>query len=288
MQSSQHVRDLTWAINSRSLINTDSSVVENRIPSIDPDTVDPDTVDAGHLSAFLADKPMRRVGRYFELLILYWLQHIRCVDVVEESLQVREGNRTLGEIDFLFRDEEGCLTHWEVAIKYYLYHADDLGMGCHYIGPNAADTFDRKMKRLFEHQLPRSEVHFPEVQRREAFVKGRIFYQPAQPRPLAIPQLLSPDHHQGAWVYLSQLSTLPPLKDERFKVLRKPYWLSDETAAIKTVVDGDDRLLCRDGLRTVVAEQYASHVRPVLISQLQPDGQHFVESTRIFVMPDRQ
>ena len=165
MKHSRQLRDLTWAINSQSLLT------ESPLARLDPSEVDPE-----HLRRFLEDDPSRRVGRYFERLVLYWLTHVRKVEVIASSLQIRDGNRTIGEIDLLFRDEQGRVTHWEIAVKFYLYLSSGTFIGSHYIGPNAGDTFERKMERLFDHQLPRSITHFPEVEVRQALVKGRMFY----------------------------------------------------------------------------------------------------------------
>lgn len=181
MNSSRQLDDLTWAIASPSLL-ADCPVV----PDFDPDRVDPE-----HLAAFLAETPGHRVGRYFERLVLYWLQYVRRVEIVAKSLQIREGNRTVGEIDLLFRDEQHRLNHWEIAVKFYLHFQHKNLSGSHFIGPNAADTFERKMERLFGHQLPRSEASFPEVEIRQAFVKGRIFYHPNQELPHELPMRLA-------------------------------------------------------------------------------------------------
>ena len=163
--------DLAWAVNSPSLLSSHEIAPEH--PRIDLNDI-----NASHLSAFLATGRIDRVGRYFERLISYWLHHVRQVKVIAESLPIRQHKRTIGEIDFLFYDESQRLTHMEIAVKFYLFRPDHVAFGSHYLGPNATDTLDRKVDRLLHHQLPRSETLYPEIEIRQPFLKGRIFYHP--------------------------------------------------------------------------------------------------------------
>jgi hypothetical protein len=221
------------------------------------------------------------VGRYFERLILYWLKHIRRVEIVAESQQIRDGSRTIGEIDLIFYDEQRRLTHWELAVKFYLHFPQPCGFDSHFIGPNAADTFERKMERLFGHQLPLSERHFPEVEIRQAFVKGRIFDHPRHEVSQALPEHLSPEHLCGVWIRSSELDLINRTNGVSYRILRKPFWLSDEIAH---PVDTD--LLSPAELSENLARHFAEDHRPVLISQLEAGEQRLVESDRIFVVSD--
>ncbi|WP_404309439.1 DUF1853 family protein [Neorhodopirellula lusitana] len=221
----QFMHDLHWVIESPSLIN--SAPV---IPPLSLDVIDPD-----HLTSVMVDPQSRhvgshRVGYYFERLVLYWLVHLRRVEVVAHGMQIKDDKRTLGEIDFLFRDEAGRLTHWEVSVKFYLYHpqhalSGPLG-GSHFLGPNARDTFERKMGRLFEHQLPLSQTHLPDVEVRQAWVQGQIFYHRQLGSVQPLPAQMSPDHLRGSYLYQREINELQHHANSRFQVLEKPYWLA--------------------------------------------------------------
>ena len=100
----QATLDLCWAVNSPSLVNG-ADVAPT--PGIAVDEIDQE-----HLASFLSEqKPGHQVGRYFEQLIHYWLRHIREVEVVATGLPLKDGKITVGEIDFLFRDEFDTLVH---------------------------------------------------------------------------------------------------------------------------------------------------------------------------------
>jgi uncharacterized protein len=268
VDSDRQVRDLIWAINSPSLLAQAANVAATK-----PWRITHEQVDQQHLSAYLTANPARRVGRYFEQLVLYWLKYLRRVEVIAESVQVRAENRTVGEIDLVFRDELGRLTHWEIAVKFYLHFPFDTAIGSHYIGPNAADTFERKITRLFAHQLPLSATRFPNIEVREAFVKGRIFYHPALPMPTQSPSRLSADHLRCVWIRATELEQLAA--GSAYRVLRKPHWLSAEEGT-------DDQAATT--LTQELTEHFASHHQPVLVSQFTACGEH--ESACAFVVPE--
>ncbi|QDS93749.1 hypothetical protein FF011L_25220 [Roseimaritima multifibrata] len=271
MLQSQELRDLTWVVESPFLLN----------PHPDLPKFDWRSVSLSQLTAFCQEKPSRRVGRYFEGLVLYWLQHVRKIQVVAESLQVRSGKRTLGEIDFLFRDESSKLTHWEVAVKFYLFHPNRTFAGSHYIGPNAGDTFERKRERMFRHQLPLSETHFPDVQQRNAFVKGRIFYHPDDGSQPQLPEGLAPDHLRGNWIHAFELVGWIRKQDGRHAILNKPYWLSPA----EFDQDGDCGLSDHETIERLTRHfQEAAH--PVLVSHLCESDGLWQETSRTFVVPD--
>lgn len=270
MNSTHQNHDLIWAVNSPSLISNAGH--HERLDSCD--------VNPEHLASFLEDFKGHRVGRYFEQLIFYWLKYIRRVEIIAQSLPIRDGNRTLGEIDLLFRDEQGRLTHWEIALKFYLHFPHPSLIDSHFIGPNATDTFERKMERLFQHQLPRSEATFPDIEIREAYVKGRIFYHPLTPPIETFPEHLSADHLRCHWIRSSQLDLIIPSNGERFRVLDKPCWLSEEIA-----VQRDNNLLSWHQLAEQLEPHFAKGGHPVLISKLRSVDQKFVESQRTFVVP---
>lgn len=281
MNSNHQLRDLVWAVGSRPLI-VDCPIIASHDPrKAESPPFDSTQVDPDHLAEFLQESSGRRVGRYFERLILFWLKHIRRVEVVAESLQIRDGNRTIGEIDLLFYDERRRLTHWEIAVKFYLHFHHPNPIGSQYIGPNAADTFERKMERLFEHQLPRSESHFPDVTLREAFVKGRIFYHPQHGPPESLPTHLAPDHLRGLWIRSSEIDQISGSSDASYRILEKPFWLAEETAD-----SADNDLLSPVELPEALAQHFFESDRPVLISQLAPDQSSLVESQRIFVVSE--
>ena len=276
-RQSRALRDLQWAIESPSLITQPEQ--ESKPPCLPP----LNKIDPRELEAFLAPYARFRIGEYFEGLVLYWLEQIRGVNIMAQHQQVFENQQTIGEIDFLFTDEAGVLTHWETAVKFYLYCPEDNATGSHFVGPNVKDTFERKMQRLFAHQLPLSQRHFPDVARREAFVKGCLFYHPDHERPSQLPAHLSPQHAQGVWLHLKELDRLLNQdSNPRFLIREKPDWLSPAFCS-----STDPALIDFDALHRHLAAHFQKSTRPILISVLTAQDTFYRESERAFIVPDR-
>jgi hypothetical protein len=274
MDVSRQLRDLIWAVQSPSLIST--------FPTDTPTEFDPECVDCDHLQAFLAHPSGYRVGHYFERLILYWLRHIRQVEMIAHGLQVLAGKRTIGEIDFLFRDELGRLTHWEIAVKFYLHLPHQNSYASELIGPNAADTFEKKMARLFDHQLRLSLQTHPDVEIRQAFVKGRIFYHDQADTSERLPPLLSQSHLQNRWLFRSEVDSLPTGGRHTYRHLRKPNWISQATSQLD-----DPDLLHSTAVVEYLHSHFADRATPVLMSQLDRSGDQWVEVERYFIVSDQ-
>lgn len=260
----QSVADLLWAITSPSLI-TDPWVDQ-------PAAFAASDVDADHLDAYLDRHPTHRVGHYFERLLDYWLREIRGVEVEAAGLQIREGKRTVGELDFLYR-RDGVLTHCEASVKFFL-HFPQPGSS-HFPGPNASDNFEKKIGRLFEHQLALSAAHVPEVGRREAFVRGICFFHPDYPRPSELPNRMAATGQTGSWLFAAELDQLRSRASILCATVGKPHWLAPEVSP---------RLLDPAEYCDALNDHF-DHGRghPVMVSVRGPSG---IEVERMFVVPN--
>ncbi|QDT92256.1 DUF1853 family protein [Gimesia algae] len=276
LYKSQSLRDLHWVITSASLIS-DSSQDPHR--SEDQDL---SLISEQELTEFLVPYSRFRVGQYFEGLVLYWLERIRRLKIVAQNRQLFVENQTVGEIDFLFEDEAGELTHWETAVKYYLHYPAENTTGSHFIGPNAKDNFEKKCRRLLEYQLPLSETHFPEVTRRVAFVKGIIFYNPHLAAPTPLPERMSPAHEKGVWLYCSELDWLKTQYSEAvYQIREKPDWLSP---AVRE--PGIEKLLTFSELKRTLDVHFQKGDRPLMISVLKQTQNDCREIERLFVVAE--
>ena len=278
----QFVRDLLWAVNSPSLLRTmNEHCCESKVW-----TLQAQDIRAAHLFDFMARKDARSLGKYFEGLISYWLHHLRKVDVLFESFAIREQKRTVGEIDFIFIDEQAQVTHWEVAVKFYLFSSITHGLGSHYLGPNAVDTLDRKIAHVFGCQLPRSQELFPNVELRQAFVKGRVFYPLMQKRGLNEHPYLSSAHLEGAWLRHLELKLLVgdagwDVRSVCYLVLKKPHWLS-----VIQVPRATGQLMSFSEFIDSMEQHFVESQRCPLVVQLRMDDVGCVELRRFFVVPD--
>lgn len=277
MMTSQAARDLIWAINSPSLIG-----LSNDCGAAWPSCSASD-FDSLNVQEFCDLDRQHRVGRYFENLVHFYLETVRRNEIVEHGLQIQEEGRTVGELDFLYRDVDGLLCHCETAVKFYLYVPESNGSGSRFIGPNAADNFERKMRRLFGHQLPLSENRFPDVARREAFVKGKVFYHPLIAPPESLPDQLASNHLRGLWIRESELELLSSGDSPaRFRVAQKPHWLAPDQADLD-----DSSLQSVDEMTRQLVNHFTERRTPQLVNALTEGDRFWHESHRVFVVSDQ-
>lgn len=277
----QAIRDLLWVVNSPSLINSATTACfdAGNLQCPNEDVV-------AQLVSFLNSRATFRVGHYFEHLVHFYLQYICGVELLARSLQIQRKTRTIGEIDFIFRDSAGLTVHVETAVKFYLHLADDNHTGSHLVGPNSADTFERKTERLFTHQLPLSDQQDISVDVCLPFVRGRIFYHRKHDPDAGLPRLLSETHLCETWIRQSELDVLDEIQNTlssagRFRILPKPFWLSDEVSAT-----GSEHLMTASDMKFDLRAHFRSDRRPRLLSVLDGDTQQVCETQRIFVVDD--
>ena len=242
--------------------------------------------DPAPLLSYLEQFDGHRVGRYFEALTHYWLQHLAGLEVVANNLQLRDGKQTVGEIDFLFRENKQ-LIHWEVAVKYYLQLVPDCEEH-EYIGPNAADNLASKTKRLFEEQLPRSTEQNLVRElgaldgtgsiKRQAFIKGWLFYRGFPEPPGTCPSSINPDHLKGFWIRHGEDKLPPQTQNGLWTLLKKPYWLAPKLSATT------DGLINRDQMELLLESHFNTKKSPLLVAQLELCASGYLERLRGFVV----
>jgi hypothetical protein len=120
--------------------------------------------------------------------------------------------------------------------------------------------------------------HFPEVEVRRAFVKGRIFYRDRDAPAGNLPERLSPQHLRGNWFHASDIELMPH-DAAGFRLLTKPFWLSAEMSDL-----ADTSILGRTNLIESLGKHFEQQDRPVLVSQLVNNGEYMTESRRFFVV----
>lgn len=276
----QAIRDLEWVLNSPSLIDDPQAVGAIRLDHECNQVFDCNSLSGAQLNElaqFCERGVEHKVGRYFEDLVGFWLQHLRQVEMVGQGIQVRDEKRTIGEIDFLFRDENGLLTHLEVAAKFYLHNPDSHEVS-DFPGPNATDNFERKSDKLFNDQLALSIQHYPEVKQRLALVRGTLFYHPSILRPKELPSRMSAKHAEGVWIRASELNLLDIFSSG--VIAPKPFWFSslapvrEVACEVKPVVE----------LKSELRDHFAENAYPVMVSLAGSEGGSTAE--RFFVVSD--
>lgn len=268
-----YLADLMWVINSPSMLRPATNV------AIMP-KVSESQIDREHLAGWIRDHSISRLGRYFERLIEYYLRFVARVGIEAQQHQVRAQGRTIGELDFVFRDSAGRLIHWEVAAKFYLWDpaSAETAPRDAWLGPNANDRLHRKLQRMFQHQLPLGNSVEPKIERSLAVVKGRLFSPLATAAPPPSREPLAPDHLRGHYVRFAEAAQqLDPAAT--YRIIPKPHWLSPQAARVA----GDPP---RDLTAFLKRLQEPHPQRPRLVLKTF-DGDASTTARWLFVVPDR-
>lgn len=235
------VRDLAWVIGSPGLLEAGYPAYNNQVVD-DAWCSAQFQAAAAWLAAldlaplplhdFIAARPTRRLGHYFETLIAFWLRHLPDTLLIATNLQVQHEQRTVGEYDFLFRDAGASVCHWEAAVKFYL-QLEPLTEQRAMIGPGTKDRLDLKLDRVFKHQLllgstaagqqalPRGLL----LNKTQAFIKGYLFYHASSSSPLPV-QGVSASHLSGWWVRHAREKLPQKSAESRWLILPRLRWLA--------------------------------------------------------------
>ncbi len=205
-------------------------------------------------------QPTQRLGKYAERLLEYFLRFGPTHQLIASGVQLRDplknggnGKRTIGEIDFLLKNAQGEYLHWELAIKFYLCHAQgQLAQPMEFVGPNRAYTLHRKLNTLFQSQL----THQPpdpwseHTWKHQAFVKGWLFYRWGEVAPQCA--VLNPLHCKGWWIDYHQLGNLP---EGQYVILNRLDWLPPHQCKHQNTLDRITLLETLEQMKSVEPSQ---------------------------------
>ena len=94
-----------------------------------------------------------RLGHQVEYFLLHVLKSHPDYEVLAHSIQIKKGNVTKGELDFLLRFC-GSILHLELSYKFYLIDPSILEPIYRLVGPNKKDMFFIKLEKTRTQQLP--------------------------------------------------------------------------------------------------------------------------------------
>lgn len=236
------------------------------------------------LCAWLAQRPVRRLGLYYERLWQFALMHAPGVELLAANLPVRLAGRTLGEFDLLLRDDEG-LHHLELAVKFYLARtAAGSAETRHWLGPGSHDRLDLKLAQMRGPQLGLSSTAPARALLAEhgmglpapALWLGGYLFQP-WPQGCPAPSMAATDHLGGHWLRQHDWPALrSSTADACWRQLPRLAWLAPACLDDPQLEDYDEE-----------RSLDSTPLRPVLLARLEraADGR-WQEVERVFVVPD--
>lgn len=279
-----HLRRIYWAITSPSLLiypfctnylkdKRHESAVMQKLLELDhqPEKVNKHFNNLGYM-------PM---GKYFEHLVFYMLKNDNRFELMLVNHQIKEGNRTIGELDLIVRDvQTGKREHWEIALKFYLKSGRSEEQQ-KMIGPNAVDNLGRKMEKLTNKQMPLSQhssikylVGAEKIQPK-LFMKGQFFYYLDQVE--SIPIDSNPNHEKHWWCYSSEINET--IADNlKWCILEKPNWIG------RHQTNNSTHLLDSIVLKDKLSEYFDANGKSVLVAGMVTTENGWIEQTRGFVV----
>ncbi len=241
--------------------------------------------DPAVLDRLLVQHNVRRLGRLAELLLAFWLGNTDRFDLLAVNLAVRDGGRTLGDFDFVFRDHAtGTAVHWELAVKFYLQRPGACGF-TGYTGPAGQDILAAKADRVFSRQLKLNQtpagiaalaaLGLDQVEPR-AFLKGWLFYPvvgEGRPAPG-----INPAHCRGWWRHHRSGSDHDwPRPGHSYRVIDRLEWLAWPCAAAGAF-DATALSVCLD-------RHFASGGTALMVVEFDSTSRDAREIGRGFVVP---
>ncbi|PIR33133.1 MAG: hypothetical protein COV36_03255 [Alphaproteobacteria bacterium CG11_big_fil_rev_8_21_14_0_20_44_7] len=232
--SNQSVRDLAWVIRSPELmLLTENLAANDGVLGNEDNFLRNLDKNPKNLEQYIHKGLQKRaaLGKYFEVLIEYWLHHQPEFEILATNLQAYDGQTTVGEFDFLMLNG-GKPLHLEVATKFYIGVRNSEKWD-NWVGPRAFDRLDMKMDKLLNKQLQLaystagkaaiSEIFDKKPQAKLVF-KGVFFCHYSYDAP-KWPKAANPEHLKGLWCRFGELADLAELFED-WQIANKPHWFA--------------------------------------------------------------
>lgn len=184
----------------------------------------------------------KRLGIYFEKLVLHALQQNNQYDLLQSNYQVRGNGHTLGEYDAILLERlSNDVIHCEIAVKFYLQINSGSELA-DWVGPGLHDRLDLKYERLISHQLMLGEkaqdnglndLDVMPTEHKSLLTRGRLYYafENFITQQFVYPKEVYKGHLKGFWIAKDAFESFKRSNAEiTWYDLPKPYWLAPFTA----------------------------------------------------------
>jgi hypothetical protein len=172
-----------------------------------------------------------RLGHRVEKVVSHLIKASTNYEMLYENLQIKEGNKTIGEIDFIIEEiQTKQVIHLELAYKFYLFDPDLSTKPVeNWIGPNRNDSLIEKIEKLREKQFPL--LHNPQTKALVSEVdtttiKQKLCMLTSLYVPYKNKEKLEPTYQKvvkGYYINHELFSTLDH-KDQSFYIPQKKDW----------------------------------------------------------------
>lgn len=215
------------------------------------------------VTVFSGNQPF---GKKMEGVVECYFQQCQRFDLVAKGVQVINGKTTLGELDFLVRQNQ-IIYHIELATKFYLYDASlSENPTENWIGPNRKDFLYLKMDKLANGQLPLLHEGATQAKLRELLPLDDV--SAIEQRVIFKANLFVPLHHWDrkitevnhkclVGVYASVDEIPKQFADWEFTVPAKLFWLC-EPGAIDRFEYAE--MTCFSTVLTFIAQEKSSQL----------------------------
>lgn len=175
-----------------------------------------------------------RLGHQIEHIFYQLLEHSTTCDVLAHNIQIKKGNDTLGELDFLIRFRESKqLLHLELTYKFYIIDPSIPESIHRLMGPNRKDAFFAKLEKTKQKQLPlvytkeglevlQTLAIDPAQLQQEVLFLGQLFIPYNTDNPPITP--LNPDCIVGFWIQIHNFKS-PDFKKYQYYIVPKNAWI---------------------------------------------------------------
>lgn len=95
------------------------------------------------------------LGKQAEFLFSETIKACTNFTLLQENIQINQYKRTLGELDYILKNDTNEFFHVELACKFYLLkETKNTALERQWIGPNLKDTLADKINKFNTHQFP--------------------------------------------------------------------------------------------------------------------------------------
>jgi len=214
--------DLDWILNAPPLLAPNTALWRPESLKSDQKLIIPDA----HLASFMTLRD-RKLGGYFEELVGFLFNGHPDFSILAQNRVIYDHKTTLGELDLLVQDQKTDeIIHLELALKFYLWVPQPMSKASGWVGAGLKDFLDRKVKRLYHHQLQLPAIakqhkcwpsNLPYPDSHQLWMPGRLYLpENQQNKPLPVsafdqtPWSLNPLAEVSSWYeYKKNIFELP-------------------------------------------------------------------------------